>query len=120
MTTHTRRQFLRNISGALAASALLAGSRAQATPLGLPLGLQLYSVRELLAQDYEGTLKQVAALGYKEVEAAGFYNRTPNQVKAALRSAGLAMPSSHYSASDLEKSFDDTVRFGQTLGGIHI
>jgi len=44
-----------------------------ANPLGLPLGLQLYSVRDVLPKDYEGTLKQLAAMGYREVEAAGFF-----------------------------------------------
>ena len=113
----TRRQFVRSSSAAAigGALALHAGS-AFATPLGLPLGLQLYSVREMLAKDYEGTLKQVASLGYREVEAAGFYNRSPAQVKAALGAAGLSMPSSHYAAPVLQKSLDETIEYGKALG----
>ena len=45
--------------------------RSTAYPLGLPLGLQLYSLRELLPKDFDGTLKAIAAAGYTEVEAAG-------------------------------------------------
>ncbi len=113
----TRRTFLRSASAA-AVGTVLAGQalKAHALPLGLPLGLQLYSVRELLGKDYEGTLKQVASLGYQEVEAAGFYGRSPAQVKAALTAAGLRMPSSHNSANDLLKNFDATLAFGQALG----
>lgn len=116
-TAQTRRHFLRSTSAAALGGALaLHTRRASATPLGLPLGLQLYSVRDLLANDYEGTLKQVASLGYQEVEAAGFYNRSPQQVKAALTAAGLHMPSSHYAAPVLEKSIDDIIAYGQALG----
>jgi len=44
--------------------------------LKVPLGLQLYSVREILPKDYAGTLKQIGALGYREVEAAGYLNHS--------------------------------------------
>ena len=113
----TRRAFLRSSSAAALGTALAwTVPEAKALPLGLPLGLQLYSVREQLAKDYEGTLKQLSALGYREVEAAGFYGRSPAQVKAALDAAGLRMPSSHSSANDLQKSLDATIAFGQALG----
>ncbi len=115
--SQTRRQFLRSTSAAAVGSALaLHAPRALATPLGLPLGLQLYSVREMLAKDYEGTLKQIASLGYREVEAAGFYGRSPEQVKAALGAAGLSMPSAHYSAKVLQASLDETIAYGKALG----
>ncbi len=112
-----RRQFLRNTSAAAVGGALaLHAGRASATPLALPLGIQLYSVREMLAKDYEGTLKKLSSLGYQEVEAAGFYNQSPEQVKAALTAAGLRMPSSHYSSTTLQKGFDDIVSYGKALG----
>ena len=113
----SRRQFLQSSSAAAIGGALaLHAPRAFATPIGLPLGIQLFSVREMLAKDYEGTLKQLASLGYQEVEAAGFYKNSPEQVKAALAAAGLRMPSAHYSAGDLRKSFDETLAFGQAIG----
>ncbi len=113
----TRRSFLRSASAAAVGTALPGQAlKAHALPLGLPLGLQLYSVRELLGKDYEGTLKQVASLGYQEVEAAGFYGRSPAQVKGALTAVGLRMPSSHNSANDLLRNFDATLAFGQALG----
>lgn len=60
-----------------------------------PVGLQLYTVRDLMKADFEGTLAAVAKLGYKEVEFAGYFGRTPDQVKAALKAAGLSAPSAH-------------------------
>ena len=112
----TRREFL-TTTGVAAAGVLTLGARlAFALPLGLPLGLQLFSVREMLAKDYEETLKQIASLGYREVEAAGFYGRSPAKVKAAMTAAGLSCIGAHYSFDDLNKAFDETVAFGHALG----
>ena len=116
-STSTRRQFLRTTSAAAAGGMLaLHAPFASATPLGLPLGIQLYSVREQLAKDYPGTLKKLSALGYQEVEAAGFYDHSADQVKSALKDAGLRMPSSHYSYTTLQKGFDDILSYGKALG----
>lgn len=113
----SRRRFLAAGTATTACGlAALHGKRALANPLGLPLGLQLYSVREMLAKDYAGTLKQIAALGYREVEAAGFYGHSPDEVRAAMTAAGLSLVSAHYSSNDLHKSFDETLAYCKTLG----
>ena len=112
-----RRSFVRGAAGAAAGAALaLRVGRAQAQPLGLPLGLQLYSVRQMLAQDYAGTLKQLAAIGYTEVEAAGFFGHSAAEVKAAMQGAGLRLVSAHYSAGDLSKDFAATLAMAEALG----
>jgi len=117
MPIQTRRTFLQNAASAsLAGAALLRGSRASASPLGLPLGLQLYSVRDQLAKDYEGTLKQVAGLGFKEVESAGYYDHTPEQVNAAMQAAGLHLVSAHYSYDALNPKLPDIIAFNKQLG----
>jgi sugar phosphate isomerase/epimerase len=87
-----------------------------ASPFGLPIGLQLYSVRDMLPKDYEGTLKQIAALGYKEVEAAGYFDHTAPQVKAAMSAAGLHLVSAHYSHDNLSKDFDNILAFNHEAG----
>jgi sugar phosphate isomerase/epimerase len=87
-----------------------------ANPLGLPLGLQLYSVRDVLPKDYAGTLKQIAALGYREVEAAGFFGHTPMDVKQAMDHAGLHCVSAHYPLKDLLPKLDETIQYGKDLG----
>jgi sugar phosphate isomerase/epimerase len=112
MTVVSRRDF---VKGAAACAAMLEARDLWASPLGLPLGLQLYSVRELLPKDYDGTLRQVGALGYQECEGAGFYNHTAAEVKQAMAQAGLHCVSSHYSLQQLQ-SLDDILKFGQELG----
>jgi sugar phosphate isomerase/epimerase len=94
---------------------MLQASRTWASPLGLPLGLQLYSVREFLPKDYKGTLQQLGAMGYREVEAAGFYNHPATEVKEAMKQAGLRCVSSHHSLQQLQAP-DDVIRFGRELG----
>lgn len=59
------------------------------------IGIQLYTVREVMKNDVDGTLAQLARLGYTEVEFAGYYDRTPAQVKAMLAANGLSSPSTH-------------------------
>lgn len=117
MENYSRRDFLKTGAAALTcATALSAGNFLQAEPLGLPLGLQLYSVREQLPRDYAGTLKQIAALGYREVEAAGFFNHSPAQVLQAMHGAGLKCVSAHYSFHDLQQQFDAILAFGKAMG----
>ena len=112
-----RRNFLQSSTAALVySSALLRSGRLMASPFGLPIGLQLYSVRELLPKDYEGTLKQIGALGYQEVESAGYFGHTVPQVKAAMSAAGLHLVSAHYSHDNLAKDFDNILAFNHELG----
>jgi sugar phosphate isomerase/epimerase len=113
----SRRTFLQTASASAAYAAV--GSSApllMANPLGLPVGLQLYSVRDLLPKDYEGTLRQLGALGYREVEAAGFFGHSPSEVKQAMARAGLNCVSAHYPLRDLLPKVDETIQFGKDLG----
>ena len=89
-------------------------------PFGLPLGLELYSVRDMLPKDYAGTLKKVAALGYRDVEAAGYFGHSPADVKAAMAAAGLRCVSAHYSSDLLSKTLDDIIAFHKVLGAEYI
>ncbi len=115
MSPVSRRRFLQ--CSALAGTAAVVFPRlARANPLGLPIGLQLYSVREQLAQDYAGTLKEVASLGYQEVEGAGFNGHSPVEVKAVMQSAGLRCVSAHYPSAQLEKNLDAILSFHRELG----
>jgi sugar phosphate isomerase/epimerase len=91
-------------------------ANAFAAAMKLPLGLQLYSVRDLLPKDYDGTLKELGAIGYREVEAAGYYNHPAAEVKAAMEKAGLKLVSAHYSLDDLNKKLDTILPFHHELG----
>ncbi len=118
MPSWTRRHFL-GTAAAAGTAATLSAPLAHATPFGLPLGVQLYSVRDQLKSDYQGTLKQVAGLGYREVEAAGFYNLPAEQVKADMAAAGLRCVSAHYPSSQLTQSLDAILDFHKRLGTAH-
>src|SRR6202050_4924296 len=116
----SRRTFLSTAlktASASAAGAALWGNvpLLMANPLGLPIGLQLYSVRDLLPKDYEGTLRELSALGYREVEAAGFFGRSPSDVKHAMEQAGLHCVSAHYSYADLAPRLPQAIAFGKAL-----
>ena len=104
----------------MAAAAMMDTRALWGSALGLPLGLQLYSVRELLPTDYPGTLKQVAALGYTEVEAAGFYKHPADEVKADLQAAGLRCVSGHYPSSELHARLDEILAFHKVIGAEYI
>jgi len=113
----SRRGFLTTASASAAGAALWSSvTRLMANPLGLPIGLQLYSVRDILPKDYGGTLAQLAALGYREVEAAGFFGHSPNEVKQAMDHAGLRCVSAHYPLRDLLPKMDEVIQFGNDLG----
>jgi sugar phosphate isomerase/epimerase len=109
----SRRTFIQ--SGSAAAGVMVSGV-GRAASLGLPIGLQLYSVRTLLPTDYAGTLKQLSAIGYKEVEAAGFFNMPVEQVKAAMQGAGLKCVSAHYPLMLLHQHLDEILPFCKSLG----
>jgi len=59
------------------------------------IGLQLYTVRDQMKADFEGTIARVAEVGYQEVEFAGYHNHSPADVKAILDRHGLSAPSTH-------------------------
>ncbi len=117
MFSISRRAFLKSASASIACASFCGSTPwLMANALGLPLGLQLYSVRNLLPEDYEGTLKQLASLGYQEVEAAGFFNRTAIEVKKAMNQANLRCVSAHYALKDLLPKLDETIQYGKDLG----
>jgi len=111
----SRRRFLGQASAA-GLYAATQGRVSYANPLGLPIGIQLYSVRQQLAEDYEGTLAEVAKAGFTEVEAAGYYNHSAAEVKQAMQKAGLKCVSTHHPYGDLRKKFDEILAFDKELG----
>ena len=60
-----------------------------------PIALQLYTIRELLAQDYEGTIRKVAEMGYVGVETANLFNSSPASAARVFDELGLTVSSAH-------------------------
>lgn len=97
---NSRRTFLKNSAFALASSSILSKLSFANTKDNELVGIQLYSVRDDMGKDPLGTLKQLAAMGYKNVEHANyrerkFYGYTPVEFKKILDDLGIAMPSGH-------------------------
>jgi sugar phosphate isomerase/epimerase len=80
------------------------------------IGLQLYTLRNDLQKDFEGTIAKVAAIGYQQVEFAGYYNRTPQQVKDVLTKNKLEAPSSHVAIKELHDNLAKSVETAQAIG----
>jgi len=80
------------------------------------IGLQLYTVRRSLEKDFEGTLRQVAALGIKEVEFAGYFEQKPEQIKKLLKSLKLASPSAHTDTKTLRSGLPEAIAAAKTIG----
>ena len=66
-----------------------------------PVALQLYSVRDNMAEDFEGTLKKVKELGFDGVEFAGLFDKTPAEVKELVNKIGLTPISAHVPFADM-------------------
>ena len=66
-----------------------------------PIALQLYTVRENMATDFEGTLKKVKKMGYEGVEFAGLFGKTAKEVKAMCETIGLIPVSAHVPFLDM-------------------
>lgn len=63
--------------------------------MAAPISVQLYSVREQAAVDYEGTIRKIAAMGYVGVETAGFPGTTPEKAAALFKELNLIVSSAH-------------------------
>ena len=96
-----RRHFLRQSGTAVALGAVLGpGARralaaARSAPVPAEIGIQLYTLRDLLPGDVNGVLETLARVGIGEVETAGYADRPPAAFRAALDALGLATPSAH-------------------------
>jgi len=120
--TISRRHFL--AAGSVAA---LAPLQLAADPLALPIGFQSYPVREMIAQDFPGTLRRFAKVGYKTVEMcspAGYAQSgfgpltklTATAMRRTIEAAGLRCESCHFQFRELNESLDERLAFAKDLG----
>lgn len=113
------RRSLLALSGAAAVSGVAA---AEPQPFfahhKLPIGIQLYTLGPDVAKDLDGTLKTLAAIGYRTVELAGLAGRTPTEFRASLDRAGLSAPSVHVQPRGGEGSFEGDL--GKLAADLHV
>jgi len=109
------------------ATAGLLAARARANPLGLPIGCQTYPVRKMIAQDFRGTLRQLADAGFQAVELcspvgyadAGFgvlSQYKPPELRKILTDLNLQCVSSHFGIDELRKDLAGRIEWAKELG----
>jgi sugar phosphate isomerase/epimerase len=87
----------------------------------LPVGLQLYTVREDMGNDVPGTLKAVADAGYEGVEFAGYFDYSAEDLKAMLDDLGLVCCGAHTPLTGiLPEGVQETIDFALALGNKYI
>lgn len=92
---------------------------AAVTAVGIPIGVQLWSVRDACKKDFDGTLKTLAAIGFEGVEFAGYHNyaENPAGLKKKLAELGLRIAGAHLGADALTgEALKKTIDFHKTLG----
>lgn len=121
MTNRISRKDFLKAGGTLALTLPFLGqTNAFAKPLDT-VGLQLYTLRDLVAKDLEGTLRQVAKIGYKELELFGYkdgtyFGKSTKEFRSMLDGMGLKTPSGHFVLTQLQKDWDKTIDHAKEMG----
>lgn len=100
----------------VAAGVAVAGL-AEAKPLGIPIGIQPYTVRNEMTKDLAGTLKQLARMGYQSIEAGvPFYGKQAAEARSLLRSMKLISPSGGFGSPKDDAAWAKSIEQARTLG----
>ena len=128
MKAISRRDFIGKGSLAAGAAVFACGrpELARADPLGMPVGVQTYIVRDSIGKDFAGTLRQLSAMGYQSIEMCSppgygkdwepLTKLTASQMREAIRAAGLSCESCHYSFVELQGHLDERIAYAKELG----
>jgi sugar phosphate isomerase/epimerase len=129
MSAISRRDFCKTAAAqAAAAGFLFSGALdARANPLGLPLGCQTWPVREMIAKDFPGTIKQLAQAGFQTIELcspvgyadsgfAGLAKYSGAELKKILNDAGLTCVSSHFGIQELRENQERAIAWAKDVG----
>ena len=115
----TRRNFIKTTGILALGSAVLPKLVSAGVKPQKKVGIQLYTVRNEMLKDAAGTLKQLAAIGYKEIESArsekgNYYGLTPKEIKSITKDLGISLISGHvHYDQDWQKSVDEASKTGQ-------
>jgi sugar phosphate isomerase/epimerase len=125
----SRREFIKTASSSAALGAILStgGRVLHANPLGLPIGCQTWPVREMIAKDFPGTLRMLAAAGFQSIELCspvgyadsgfgGLRKFKGSELRSILQQEGLTCVSSHFSMDELRKNQDERISWAKDVG----
>ena len=125
----SRREFVRRAGASVALGELMlsGATMLRANPLGLPIGCQTWPVRDMIARDFPGTLKQLAAAGFESIEMCspvgyddsgfgGLRKYSGKELRGIIQDAGLSCVSSHFSPNELRKDQDGRIAWAKEAG----
>jgi sugar phosphate isomerase/epimerase len=125
----SRRDFCKVAATQAAAAGLLSSGalKLHANPLGMPIGCQTWPVRKMIAQDFPGTIKQLAEAGFQSVELCspvgyasegfgGLAKYKGSELKKILNDNGVTCVSSHFGIDELRKNQEDRISWAKDLG----
>src|SRR5579864_7086670 len=128
MSELSRREFIKStVTTAAAASLLSAGAfELDANPLGLPIGCQTWPVREGIAKDFPGTIKELAAAGFQNIELCspvgyddsgfgGLAKYQGSELRKMLNDWGVTCISSHFGIEELRKNQEERIAWAKDL-----
>ncbi len=129
MPAISRREFLKNAATRAAAAGFLATSALElrANPLGMPIGCQTWPVREMIAKDFPGTIKQLAEAGFQTIELcspvgyaefgfAGLAKYSGTELRKILGDAGVNCVSSHFGIKELRENQEGRIAWAKEVG----
>lgn len=128
MSAISRREFFMKASTSAAVAGFLSANARTlgANPLGLPIGCQTWPVREMIAKDFPGTIKQLAEAGFQAIELcspvgyadsgfAGVGKYSGAELRRILGDAGLTCVSSHFGIEELRKNQEDRIAWAKDI-----
>jgi sugar phosphate isomerase/epimerase len=129
MSTISRRDFLKSAATCTAAAGFLSAGvlDLRANPLGMPIGCQTWPVRDMIAKDFPGTIKQLAASGFQMIELcspvgysdsgfAGLAKYKGSELRKILSDAGVGCVSSHFGIDELRKDQERAIAWAKDVG----
>src|SRR6266481_4921778 len=130
MSAISRRTFLKNAGASATAASFLATAgalRLRGNPLGMPIGCQTWPVRDMIAKDFPGTIKQLAAAGFQTVELcspigysdsgfAGLAKYKGAELRKILSDAGISCESSHFGIEELRGDQERSIAWAKDVG----
>jgi sugar phosphate isomerase/epimerase len=128
MSHVSRRGFLGGAMGAAAAGYLSRGAlELRGDPLGMPIGCQSYTVRDVIGKDFPGTLKMLAGVGFRTLEmcspagyaTSGFgplAKMKAAEIRQAINAAGLRCESSHFQFQELRQNLEERIAWSKEMG----
>jgi sugar phosphate isomerase/epimerase len=129
MSAISRREFVKSAANYTAAVGFLSAGALElpANPLGMPIGCQTWPVREMIAKDFPGTIRQLAAAGFQTIELCspvgyadsgfvGLSKYTGTELRTILGDAGVSCVSSHFRIDELRKDQQQAIAWARDVG----